>query len=389
MANMSSKDTTIRVAIVQPSLAKYRIPVFQELARRPGLDLTVYYGTRSNLKNVPAEGFKAVETPMWIGRVLGSQLFFHGAQWNCARREVADVLVLNWTPRYINQVAALLRAKWQGVPTVLWGHGFSRRDRALFRLGRWLTGQLGTRLMFYDSHTASEYQNRGWNAERLYVAPNAIEHTAIEAARAKWLSEPERLEEFRRQHNLYWGQTLLYLSRLLPENRVDLLIRSLPRVLEELPHIKAVIIGNGDEERARLEGLAAELGVQDHTLFHDGIYNEEELAPWMLSSNAFCYPESVGLSILHAFWYGLPIVTSELRSCHNPEIVAMKEGENGLTFQHRSPDSLAKTIIEMLSDRERLERRSESARSTVENCYTIERMVDGMEKAIRSAHQAK
>ena len=36
----------IRVVIQQPALPKYRVPVFRELAKRPDIDLTLYFGEK-------------------------------------------------------------------------------------------------------------------------------------------------------------------------------------------------------------------------------------------------------------------------------------------------------------------------------------------------------
>ena len=51
---------------------------------------------------------------------------------------------------------------------------------------------------------------------------------------------------------------------------------------------------------AELQRLAGELSLDETVLFTDPIYEEQQLAAYFLSSNIFCYPENIGLSILHA-----------------------------------------------------------------------------------------
>src|SRR5690606_20023498 len=109
---------------------------------------------------------------------------------------------------------------------------------------------------------------------------------------------------------------------LQPKNRLDLLIRATLELSKEIPDVKTVIIGNGESERERLRNLAHDLGIGGHIIFVDGIYDEERLAPWFMSSRVFCYPENIGLSLIHALWYGVPVVTSDSRSTQNPEIAA-------------------------------------------------------------------
>lgn len=378
-------EKSIRVALVQPSLAKYRIPVFRELANRPGIDLKVYYGERPGLGNVEPEGFEAEQARLRNPQVLGQKFFFHGAQWSHATPKSCDVLVINWTPRYINQWAALLKAKWNGVPTVLWGHGFSKRDRWWWRMARIAVARMGTCLLFYDSNTAESYQAQGWDPKKLFVAGNSIDHSSIEQARASWLKNPERLQEFRKENQLEEGPVILYVSRLLPQNRLDLLLAATAKLSEQIRGLRTVIIGNGDDQRLILEALAKEYGISDQTHFLNGIYNEEDLAPWFLSADVFCYPENIGLSILHAYWYGVPLVTSDRRQCQNPEIVVFQDQVNGLAYKHGNVDSLAGALRKLLEDAPLKESMSKAARETVESNYTVERMVDGIEAAIRYA----
>jgi len=372
----------IRVALVQPALAKYRIPVFRELANRPGIDLKVYYGERTGLGNVEPEGFESEYAVLRNPEILGQQFLFHGAQWRHATPKSCDVLIINWTPRYLNQWAALLKAKWNGIPTVLWGHGFSKSDRWWWRMARLAVARMGTCLLFYDSDTAESYQAQGWDPQKLFVAGNAIDHSSIEQARTSWQESPGRLQEFQKENQLDGGAVILYVSRLLPQNRLDLLLAATAKLSGQIQGLRTVIIGNGDKQRGHLEALAKKYGISDQTLFLNGIYNEEDLAPWFLSANVFCYPENIGLSILHAYWYGVPLVTSDKRQCQNPEIVVFQDQVNGLAYEHGNMDSLAGALRKLLEDASLRKSMSEAARETVENNYTVERMVDGIESAI-------
>ena len=58
----------------------------------------------------------------------------------------------------------------------------------------------------------------------------------------------------------------------------------------------------------------------------------------------FIYPGSVGLSLIHAYNYGLPsIIFSDMRY-HMPESAAFKEGFNGISYKKDSATSLARSI---------------------------------------------
>jgi glycosyltransferase involved in cell wall biosynthesis len=386
---METPQPPIRVTIVQPALPKYRIPVFRELANRPGIKLRVAYGAMKGLDNVVAEGFDAVRVRRWERTIAGLPIMLDTAEWKYCSRRWSDVVLLRWSPRSILQLPALLRARVSGVPVVLWGHGYSKFERGWWRGVRNSFIKLAEALVFYEPRTRDAFLQAGYAPERLFVALNSIDHTEIEAARSWWQHRPDQLDQFRRRHDLDRGPVVLFVSRLTPANRVDLLVRATAELAHQFPNLRTVIIGSGFEEKERLQTLARQLQVDDNLVFQEGIYDERELAPWFLSADVFCYPANVGLSLIHAMWYGLPVVTSDNSAIQNPEIVALEPEVNGAVYQHENLRSLVDVLQKTISDEAGRESMSRAARQTVESRFTVKQMVDGMEQAIRFASKAR
>jgi glycosyltransferase involved in cell wall biosynthesis len=222
----------------------------------------------------------------------------------------------------------------------------------------------------------------------LFVALNSLDHSEIDFARRWWQDRPEELADFRREHGLNQGPVVFFLSRLLPANRADLLIQATAALVSEFPALKTVIIGNGQPEKERLVSLAAQAGVAGNVIFQDGIYDEMRLAPWFLSANLVCYPANMGLSLLHSFWYGVPVVTHRNLDIQGPEVAALEHGVNGLSYDYGNVASLAGAMRQIITDERLRESMSHAARRTVENRFTIPRMVDGLEAAIRYANNS-
>src|SRR5262245_33527113 len=65
LVGMSEPDPAhpIRFRLVQPAQPKYRLPVFRELAARPGIDLEVIYAEEPGLPNAEADGYRARFVP--------------------------------------------------------------------------------------------------------------------------------------------------------------------------------------------------------------------------------------------------------------------------------------------------------------------------------------
>jgi glycosyltransferase involved in cell wall biosynthesis len=385
---MEHSDQSIRVTIVQPSLAKYRIPVFRELASRPGLKVQVVYGTNPGVPNVSAEGFGAIPLPRWQRKIAGSLVMFQGAEWTYSSRRYSDVVILRWSPRSVTLFPALLRARAEGVATILWGHGYSKTDRGWWRRMRnWLT-DWASAMLFYEPGTRQRYIEDGFASDKMFVALNSLDHTDIENARGRWLDNPEELRQFRREHQIDSGPVILFVSRLHGANHLEWLIEATAVLAREISGLKTVIIGNGSEERDRLKALATSLGIADRVVFQDGIYDEVKLAPWFMSADVFGYPANIGLSLIHAFWYGVPVVASNRRDLQGPEVIALEPGINGLCYDHGDVKSLADTLQRIIGNKAQRESMSQAARRTVEGRFTIPQMVDGMEAAVRYANDS-
>lgn len=379
-----------RTLLVQPTLAKYRVPVYRELAAREGIDFRLWYGDHDVLQNAEPDGFHAELKPLKAWRFGGQELLWHGAQVEAARSDI-DVLMLGWGSRYLSQGPALRQAKRRGLPVVLWGHGYSKNETPFRRFLRDRLAKYATALMFYDRLTADAAVASGWPAEKVFVAPNAIDQAPIAAARKACLENQASLRSFQEENQLEGRRVLLYVSRFSPENRLDLLVEAIESLRSRMPEVLAVLVGGG-AEFDRIQQMVREKNLESHLRLLGPIYEEEKLAPWFVSSEAYVYPSAIGLSLLHAFGYGLPVVTDDGQGSHNPEIVAYNPdpespGANGLSYSAGQSQSLADTLERLLGDHDLRGKLANGALETIERQYNVPAMVDGMAAAIRYCHE--
>ena len=385
----------IRVTVLQPALAKYRLPVFRELAGRAVIDARVWYSSDGAVPNV--DGGVGFETEYVTSRRIPGGFTWTGAQVRACSKQVSDVVVLPWNTRQVSMFAALARARIGGVPVVLWGHGYSKREagwRAALR--RW-SGRRCAAVLTYNHTAAKSLVDAGYDRARVFVALNALDQSPIEASRRAWMEQPERLDAFQREHRIGAhatgatpdspGGVLLFVSRLTDDNRVDRLIDSAVALRNKHPGLTVAIVGKGPALEW-LRAHAIERGVDDVVRFLGAIYDEDDLAPWFCSATAFCYPENIGLSILHAFGYGVPVVTSDKREAQNPEIEALEHDRNGLTYAHGDQGAMDSTLDRLLSEPAVQRRLGEEAMATVVERFTLANMVDGMEAAVRYAEES-
>ena len=85
---------------------------------------------------------------------------------------------------------------------------------------------------------------------------------------------------------------------------------------------------------------------------------------------------------MHAFGYGLPVVTSNLTRKHNPEIYSLRNKKNGLTYTNGSVNSLVKILRTILKKNKQRVCLSNEALITVESKFNIKKMTSGFIDAI-------
>lgn len=390
ISNSSSTPTLppkpIRVALLQPALPKYRLPIFRELSSRPEIDLQLFYASDEPVKNVEPVGIRATQISSQVickrPRLLWRQTHF-----DVIDPSRFDVVIAGWNTRYLSLVPALLYAKYKKIPFILWGHGYSKQETFARRFFRDWVGNLAAALMFYGHSGRKRFVERHGNEGRTFVALNTLDQSEIQNARKKILSEPGFLDQFKRENDLTQGPVLLFVSRLVHDNRTDLLLAAAKDLIPSFPKLRIVIIGAGEMEQ-KLRALAQELGVDKHTIFTGAIFEEEKIAPWFLSSSLFVYPSNVGLSLLHSMGYSLPVITTDNTSTWAPEVDALKPWLNGMTFRHNNAQDLAAVIKYLLSNPERLQMMRESAFRTATVEHTLQGMVDAIMSAIHYAYES-
>jgi glycosyltransferase involved in cell wall biosynthesis len=141
---------------------------------------------------------------------------------------------------------------------------------------------------------------------------------------------------------------LLTLARLAATERYkgfDEIIELLPALLERIPEVAYLIVGDGDD-RGRLEEKAAALGVSDRVVFA-GFVREEEKAAYYRLADAYVMPgrgEGFGIVFLEALACGIPVVGSKLDGSRE----ALRQGELGILVDSSNPRELLEGIMAAL-----------------------------------------
>lgn len=257
----------------------------------------------------------------------------------------------------------LLLARLAGIRTVATIHGldwqrakWGRLASAYIKMGERAAANKADGLIVL-SRAAESYFKDEYGRDAT-VIPNGIDGKVSRPAdyiSAEW--------------GLSTGSYLLFLGRLVPEKRPELLIEA----FKGLDTDKRLVIAGGGSDTSEFESQLHELAAGDERIVFTGFVSGEPLEE--LYSNCFAYVlpsdvEGMPMSLLEAMAHGRCCVTSDI-----PECADVLAGD-GVTFAKGDADSLRTALRDLLESHGRADRLGAAARAHIEKSYTWDSVVE-------------
>lgn len=173
----------------------------------------------------------------------------------------------------------------------------------------------------------------------------------------------------KRNWELDKGSYLLYLGRLVPEKRPELLIEAFRGLVTD----KKLVIAGGGSDTSGYEAFLREAAQGDPRILFTGFVDGELLEELYSNCYAFVLPsdvEGMPMSLLEAMAYGRCCVTSDIPEC--ADVLA----GNGVTFEKGSAGSLQSALKALLVECDRAAALGAAAKVHVEKTYNWDSVVE-------------
>jgi glycosyltransferase involved in cell wall biosynthesis len=179
------------------------------------------------------------------------------------------------------------------------------------------------------------------------------------------------------------GRVILSVGRWLAVERykgMDTLITALPRLLTQRPEVQLVLVGSGDD-RAWLEDLAEQTGVNRHVHFLSGL-TYSEIAACYAACEIFAMPsggEGFGLVYLEAMACGKPVIGG----LHGGAPEVIQDGVTGYLVPHGDPIQLATSLETLLADTVHAKEMGARAKQRAEHEFRFNVFAKSLKKILR------
>ena len=331
-----------RIAVFhQGCVPVYRRGFFEHLSRMSANRYTVFHGAPpSNISLQAAKppfAFENVELNNRELKIGGSIAVWQPAVWRYLTGGY-DGLIVGHEFKFLSSLVMVACSRVLRRPVIWWGFGYRKaygswqggggpglKDRlaiwAADRLARFGDGYLA-----YTEKGRDHLLSIGMAEDRIQVVRNTIDvEEQVKLAQAV-ADMPDR--EIRAEFGLKPDSTVfLYVGRLVPRKRVDMLIDFAKRFPDVGGKpVEVLVVGDGEE----MPKLREQASGTNNVHFTGAIDpSDVRIAKAMKVACAVVIPGYLGLAINHAFAHARPVVTQK-HDFHSPEIEYLTEGYDAL-----------------------------------------------------------
>lgn len=376
-----------KIIILQRILPHYRAGIFRKLCERfPGM--SVFYGQpfkNESLKNADnlSENFFINCRNTYFdkkGKLFISKIFL---KINELRPEI---IISVFNAGNLNIYILFLLRKFLKFRIILWSFGYDpvrgfEPDKNYTDKIRLYLSQKADAVIFYWENGKEEVSKYSKITGHYFVAPNTLDTDKQTELKRKF--EITGKEKIKSELGVKEKFHFVYVGRLLEDKQIDFLFKAFSHLEKNTDNIRLTIIGDGPE-KSKLENLSRKLNLKN--IFFTGEITDEELTgKWIFISDAFVMPGRLGLSVVHTFCFGTPVISQKKeKHFHGEGIGYIKDGVNGFLTEDGNISELAERMKRIISDPDLSDRLRRNAFHSSQNECSVENMINGFEKAIKS-----
>jgi len=310
---------------------------------------------------------------VWPIRVLGNindikfnllQKDFSFSEYKKVLQEKKIVTVVNFiqpkTPSMTFYLQIIFYAYLKGLNLVYYGHGVNLESNS--KLSNFMYNIL--HLMYKKIILYSPNEKKFlWHIhqKKIIIANNTLvlenRHLLIEDSK----------DNLKKKYNINAKFVILFSGRIEKRKKLELLIDFLAENYEK--NINLIIVGPTQDDN-----LINRMKKNTNIIYFGPQYNTKVMSELFFISDVFSIPGHIGLGIVEAFYWGLPVLTLNVK--HAPEIYYLENGTNGFILNN---DRMFKEkILELYNNPILLKKLSYNARQTYYNLARLDKMIYGI-----------
>lgn len=345
-----------KIALIPDRFASYRLTIFQRLSDQKLNDfkLTIFADVQEDIKGIKIADSSYANTNLDCGGIIWEKVrnftfknicFWQSKVLLLPLLKDFDAFIYWGEANRISTWLSCMIAKLLGRKIVFWSHGIYGNEKPIKLYIRKLFYKFADAFLLYSDYGKLHMIKNGFDENRIFVIKNSLD-----VDRQNFLFEKYKNLDFKESSSLLDSNSrvLLFLGRLEPKKQIHFLIKGLSKLRSKTgENYKLLIIGEGSAEEA-LKKLVSQLNLSSHVVFYGSCYDDNILAPLIISSDLCVSPGNIGLLAMHSLIYGTPVVTHDNFSLQMPEFEVIKPLVSGDYFRFNDVDDMVEKIIKVI-----------------------------------------
>lgn len=332
----------------------YRSSLWSNLLNDTHWEMHVFYSDdfNSDVKKIDLskeefatkqDRFHKFKSFQWKGK---KEFWQRGVIKKCLKSDFQHAVFLGEISRISTWISVVI-CRLRGIHVTFWGHGLYGNESRLRLILKILLFRMANTHLLYERRAKELMLEQGFSKDKLYVFFNSLDYETHKLLFHKLIKvDKEEVFPFFRNNAL---PVIIFVGRLTPVKKLDLLLVAINSINEETPKFNLIIIGDGPERKdLEIKGIP---GVENQWLHFTGAcYDEEEIGKYLSKSDLCVSPGNVGLTAVHSLSFGTPVCTHDNMSNQMPEAGAIQDGYNGFFFKENDIEDLKKKINDWFSN---------------------------------------
>jgi glycosyltransferase involved in cell wall biosynthesis len=375
-----------RLLIITEIIAPYRIPIFNALAQRPEIDLSVIFLSENDptlrqwtvYKNEIKFHYHVL--PHWRRRVGKYHLLLNRSVHSTLNEVNPDVIICGGY-YYPAAWSAAYWAKRRSVPFLLWTESTAMDQRGSYFPVEYLKKHflnLCSAFIVPGKSSFDYLKQFGVSEPRIIIAHNAVDNDLFSTAAQAVNPADSRL----RAHYQLPKRYFLFVGRLVKEKGTFDLLEAYAQLKPETrANIGLVFVGNGSGIRELQEKASK---IHPGEIRFPGFVHREELPKIYALAEALIFPtytDTWGLVVNEAMACGLPVMATHVAGC---TIDLVQDNWNGFVVAPGDSSHLSSAMEKLASDAELRSQMGRRSRERIQN-YSPTFWAQGIVSAVEAA----
>jgi len=341
------------ILLLYPEMLFYKISIFNKLSaylEQRGYKLIIWYRKIYDPNKECAFSF-IPDTPMTLknyGRVIKENNI-----------EAVINILFKKDPGYFFYIFSIFKTRKLNIPIIFYGHGIDKqKDHWLRNIFYNLTYFLFDGIILYTPAEKSKL----WKIfhYKITCANNTLDIDNMNIR--------EKKEQIKIRYNIRSPKIILTTGRLHSRKKIEILSDIFIQDYKNSPEVGWVLVGPdlSDEVFRAIKEVK-------NVFVLGPVYDKLKMAEIFSIADLYCVPGALGLGIVEALYWGLPVLTLSVK--HGPEAYYLRNDQNALIA--RDKQELRQMIHDILFDDEKRNLFSGNARKLFFEEATLDKMFEG------------